>query len=149
MSHKQVVQLEERMKIANQQLPFGDVDTKARRSRERGTSQNKKHEFELGQKQETLNIKDKALKQAGYDIKKLKDTLVMFKKDISIYEEKNTSLQVQIKAKNDSIKRLESKVKDLANNASITIKLEQNPINNETLLTEEPMFNGNPHILTI
>lgn len=144
MSHKQVREIEQRLQIATQQLPYGEVDSKIRKNRDRDNSQNKKFEFDLSQKQEALNFKDKSLKQASQDIKKLKDKLVILKKDISIYEEKNISLKSQINAKNDCIRNLESKVTALINTSSISIKLETDKISNEKLSAEEnSMFHRN------
>lgn len=144
MSHKQVKELEQRLEIANQQLPYGDVDLKIRKNKDRDNSQSKKLEFDLNQKQEALNFKDKSLKQASQEIKKLKDKLVVLKKDISIWEEKNMSLKSQINAKNDCIRNLESKVAALVNNTTIAIKLETELNKDERLSTEEnSMFHRN------
>ena len=50
--------------------------------------------------------------------------MLELKEDINTYEEKNLSLKSQLKAKNDTIKRLESKLKAFRESKSIGVRLE-------------------------
>lgn len=89
-----------------------------------------KLKFDVNQKEEAIKFKDKSLRIANQDIKKLRESVIELKENINVYEEKNISLQSQIRGKNDIIKRLERKVQAFINTKSIAVKLETNSLNN-------------------
>lgn len=121
---KRIQELQEHLEIANKGLPKGDIELRARREKDRDISSHKKLTFELNQKEEAIRLKEKSLKVWHQDIKKLKQSVCELKESICAYEEKNLSLKSQIKAKNDIINRLESKISGFENTKSISVKME-------------------------
>ncbi|CAI2366259.1 unnamed protein product [Moneuplotes crassus] len=121
---KRIQELQEHLEIANKSLPKGDIELRARREKDRDISSHKKLTFELNQKEEAIKLKDKSLKVCNQDIKKLKQSVSELKESICAYEEKNLSLKSQIRAKNDIIKRLESKILGFENTKSISVRME-------------------------
>jgi len=96
---KRIKEQQEHLQIANNNLPKGDVELRLRRSKERDTSVNKKLKFDVNQKDEAIKFKDKSLKIANQEIKELRKSIIQLKDSINLYEDKNISLQSQIKAK--------------------------------------------------
>lgn len=103
-----------------------------------------KLKFEVSQKTEALNFKEKSLKDANSDLKRLRASVIDLKEQINLQEEKHISLQAQLRTKSDTIKRLESKLEAFKNTKSIAIQLELNePINElKKSITEESWFKG-------
>jgi uncharacterized coiled-coil protein SlyX len=121
---EQIATLEAHLKIATQNLPSGDVESRAKKSRERDNSQNKKLQFELNMKDEVLNFREKSLKQANNEIKRIHNSLIEANDRIGLQEQKHESINAQLKAKNDLIRRLEAKIDAFKNTKSIAVKLD-------------------------
>lgn len=101
-----------------------------------------KLKFEISQKTEALNFKEKSLKEANSDLKKLRSSVIDLKEQINMQEEKHISLQAQLRTKTDTIKRLESKLEAFKNTKSIAVQLEiTEPMNElKKSFTEESWF---------
>lgn len=143
-SQKLVDELTEKLASANSNLPHGDTDRHRRRSQDRATSASRKLQFELGQKEEALIFKDKSLKTAEADIKQLRTSVVELKNSINMYEEKNLSLQSQLRAKNDLIKKLENKLKAFVDTKQVSVNLNIQSMDNDKLkmLNQMSTFEG-------
>ena len=121
-----IITLEEQLKVVNKNLPSGDIELRAKRSKERDNTLCQKLKFETDMKDEALTFKDKSLKQANAELKKLRNIVLEQNERNNMQEQNQVSLKSQIQAKNDLIRRLESKVKAFKDTKSIAIELETN-----------------------
>lgn len=122
--NKKIKELENLLKSTNVNRPSGDIETRWRKSKERDSSEWRSLKFEVSQKDEALNFKERSLKEANSELKRLRSEVLNMKEKLNINEERNLSIQSQLRAKDDTIKRLENKIKTLVDTKSIAIKLE-------------------------
>ena len=121
---RQISELEALLKASSLNRPAGDTETRWRKSKERDSSECRSLKFEVSQKDEALHFKERSLNDANLELKRLRSEVLNMKEQLNLNEERNLSIQTQLRVKDDTIKRLENKIKTLVDTKSIAIKLQ-------------------------